>query len=72
MTWNRSPSTRDERFGRQAADTRLWQTAQNHRAALTVAGHAADAEDCRSLLDMLGLSAAEGEPLPRPTEPPTR
>ena len=62
MTFNLSPMRREDSFGRQAADTRLWQTAQNHRAALTVAGHAADAQDCRSLLDMLGLSATEGTP----------
>ena len=61
MTFNPSPLKRDDSFGRQAADTRLWQTTQNHRAALTVASRAADAQDCQSLLEMLGLSAAEGK-----------
>ncbi|MFE3101610.1 hypothetical protein ACFROC_12300 [Nocardia tengchongensis] len=31
---------------------------QNAMAALTVAGHAIDAEDCKYLLDMLGINAA--------------
>lgn len=34
---------------------------QNARAARTVAGHAADAEDCCQLLAMLGLDAAAGK-----------
>lgn len=41
---------------------------QRHHAARTVAGHARDAKDLAELLDMLGLTAAEGrEP---PGEPP--
>jgi hypothetical protein len=55
-----SPLKRDDRFGRQVADAALWETAQNHRAARTVASRAVDAQDCQSLLDMLGLSASEG------------
>lgn len=35
---------------------------QNARAARTVAGHAADAEDCSRLLAMLGLEAAPYRP----------
>ncbi|HEY3750937.1 MAG TPA: hypothetical protein VGL80_17245 [Pseudonocardiaceae bacterium] len=34
---------------------------QNARATRTVAGHAADAEDCGQLLAMLGLEASEGK-----------
>ena len=34
---------------------------QNARATRTVAGHAADAEDCGRLLAMLGLEASEGK-----------
>ena len=34
---------------------------QNACAAKTVAGHAADVEDCRQLLAMLGLDAASGK-----------
>jgi hypothetical protein len=34
---------------------------QNARAARTVAGHAADAEDCSQLLAMLGLHATDGK-----------
>ena len=35
---------------------------QRRRAVLAVASGARDAEDCADLLDMLGLSAAEGFP----------
>jgi hypothetical protein len=62
MTFNPSPLKPDDRFGRQLADTALWQTAQNHRAARTVASRAVDAQDCQALLDMLGLSAGERKP----------
>ena len=40
---------------------------QRHRAARTVAGLARDAGDLAELLDMLGLSAADG--LEEPVEP---
>lgn len=33
---------------------------QRHNAARTVAAHATDADDLRELLDMLGLTAADG------------
>ena len=62
MTFNTLPLKPDDRFGRQAAERTLWQTAQNHRATRTVASRAVDAQDCQSLLDMLGLSATEGKP----------
>ena len=57
MNWN-TPVHRghghDERELRDAAaDAR--NTLQNARTARTVAQHATDAEDCRLLLDMLGL-----------------
>jgi hypothetical protein len=35
-------------------------TAQNGKAARTVAGHSSDALDCAELLAMLGLEAEEG------------
>jgi hypothetical protein len=40
--------------------------AQNARAARTVAGHAADAEDCSRLLAMLGLDATPRRRGPKP------
>ncbi len=57
MNWN-TPSPRGhadaERELRAAvADART--ATQNARTARTVAQHATDAEDCRTLLDMLGL-----------------
>ena len=53
---------RASRFHPQPEETARWQSAQNHRAARTVAGRAADALDCQSLLEMLGLAAADGKP----------
>jgi hypothetical protein len=57
MSWN-MPVHRgrehDERAARGlAADAR--DAAQNARTARTVAQHATDAQDCRILLEMLGL-----------------
>ena len=43
---------------------------QRHRAARTVAGLARDAGDLAELLDMLGLTAADG--LEEPVEPPPK
>lgn len=37
---------------------------QNAQATRTVAGHALDVGDCRELLAMLGLNAAEADPHP--------
>ena len=57
MNWNtpvHRQNGQDERELRDAAaDAR--NTLQNARTARTVAQHATDAEDCRLLLDMLGL-----------------
>jgi hypothetical protein len=39
----------------------LHSAVQNAAAARTVAGHAADAEDCGHLLAMLGLDARDGK-----------
>ena len=57
MSWN-MPTHRgrdhDERAAHSlAADAR--DTAQNARTARTVAQHATDTQDCRILLEMLGL-----------------
>ncbi len=51
--------------GMRGDTTSAW---QRHQAARTVAGHARDAADLAELLDMLGLTAAEG--LEEPVEPP--
>ena len=50
---------------------------QRHRAARTVASQAHDAKDLAELLDMLGLTAAEGrvppkEPVDEPSVPAQR
>jgi hypothetical protein len=55
------------KFRPQPADTTLWHSVQNRRAARTVAGRAVDAQDCQSLLEMLGLAAADGKPQDPPT-----
>ena len=44
------------------SETDRW---QRHRAARVVAGHARDAEELIELLDMLGLTAAEGRYPPK-------
>ncbi|GGS28505.1 hypothetical protein [Actinokineospora fastidiosa] len=45
---------------------------ERHRAARVVAARSADAAEAAALLDMLGLTAAEGvAPAPEPVEPPT-
>ena len=43
-------------FGAQAEVARRENVLNNTRAARTVAGRAVDAEDCRLLLEMLGLT----------------
>ena len=40
--------------------------AQRRQAARAVASVAKDADDCAMLLDMLGLTAADGQPKTRP------
>jgi hypothetical protein len=42
-------------FGERAENARRENALNNDRAARTVAGRAADAQDCRLLLEMLGL-----------------
>ena len=45
---------------------------ERHRAARLVAARSAHAVEAATLLDMLGLTAAEGiAPAPEPVEPPT-
>jgi hypothetical protein len=57
LSWN-IPGHRghahDER-GDRAGDVDARHAAQNARTARTVAEHATDVDDCRLLLDMLGL-----------------
>ena len=47
-------------FGIQAENARRENALSNSSAARTVAGRALDAQDCRLLLDMLGLDAGSG------------
>ena len=53
-------------FGVQAENARRENALSSSRAARTVAGRAVDAQDCRLLLEMLGLDT--GSDRPRPTE----
>jgi len=57
-------SSRQEhgRFEQARALERANDKIQHGRAARIVAGHAVDAQDCRRLLAMLGLDAADGMP----------
>lgn len=55
------PATRITRAKAAEADH---SALQNARAARTVAGHAADAEDCSRLLAMLGLDDVPRHPGP--------
>ena len=57
--------------GMRGDTTSAW---QRHQAARTIAGHARDAADLAELLDMLGLTAAEGleEPVEPAPEPPIK
>ena len=50
-------------FGAQVENARRENALNNTRAARTVAGRAVDAQDCRLLLEMLGLHT--GAPKPR-------
>lgn len=52
---------RSTRISRAKAAQDDYGALQNARAARTVAGHAADAEDCGELLAMLGLDATVRE-----------
>ena len=49
---------------RTAADAYRVSDDQVHRARMAVARNAADSDDCRELLDMLGLIGDHGEPPP--------
>ncbi|WP_160148904.1 hypothetical protein [Amycolatopsis alkalitolerans] len=45
------------------AEEKVLRDAQECKAARTVAGHSADAEECAELLEMLGLHAEQGKQL---------
>jgi hypothetical protein len=61
MTLARHGSPRPPmRVAQAKAAQELHSAEQNARAARTVAGHSADAEDCGRLLAMLGLDAGPG------------
>ena len=49
---------------RTAADVYRVSEEQVHRARMAVARNALDSDDCRELLDMLGLIGEPGEPPP--------
>ncbi|TDV52276.1 hypothetical protein CLV71_105408 [Actinophytocola oryzae] len=57
MTWARhaSPTLEQGRFAEARASEKMHYAVQNRKAARTVACHASDAQDCASLLAMLGL-----------------
>ncbi|HEX4703291.1 MAG TPA: hypothetical protein VH352_14280 [Pseudonocardiaceae bacterium] len=56
-----SPTSTGGRFSEARAIEQAHSAIQNERATRTVAGHAADAEDCGQLLAMLGLDASDGK-----------
>lgn len=49
------------RFAETRANERIRGAIENGRAARTVASHANDAQDCASLLEMLGLDPVQGK-----------
>ncbi len=49
-------------FGERAENARRENALHHGRAARTVAGRAVDAQDCRLLLEMLGLDADTAKP----------
>lgn len=52
----RSKGTRENgEFERARVEAKSFEKVQRDRASRTVAGHSIDAEDCGSLLSMLGL-----------------
>ena len=61
MTWARhaSPTLEQGRFAEARANERVHYAIQNRKAALTVACHASDAQDCANLLAMLGLDTTD-------------
>jgi hypothetical protein len=56
-----TPTSARSRFSEARAIEQAHSAIQNERATRTVAGHAADAEDCGRLLAMLGLEAQDGK-----------
>ena len=56
--------TADVPAQRTAADMYRVSEEQVHRARMAVARNAVDSDDCRCLLDMLGLIGDSGEPPP--------
>jgi hypothetical protein len=63
MTLARHSRSKPERgrFAEARASGLAQEAIQCSRAAHTVADHAVDAEDCKELLAMLGLTAADGK-----------
>jgi uncharacterized caspase-like protein len=49
------------RFAETRANEKIRGAIENGKAARTVASHANDAQDCASLLEMLGLDALQGK-----------
>lgn len=49
------------RFAEVKANEKIHTDIQNHKAARTVAEYSTNAQDCASLLEMLGLDAREGK-----------
>ncbi|GAB1509026.1 hypothetical protein [Actinophytocola sp. KF-1] len=71
MTWARhaSPTLEQGRFAEARANERVHYAIQNRKAALTVACHSSDAQDCANLLAMLGLDTLdENGAIKSPTE----
>ena len=58
-------SSSSSTVGERAENARRESALSNSRAARTVAGRAVDAQDCRLLLEMLGLDTG----VPKPRDP---
>jgi hypothetical protein len=56
-----SPAPEHGRFAENRANEKIRGAIENSRAARTVASHANDAQDCASLLEMLGLDPLQGK-----------
>lgn len=56
-----SPVQEHGRFAEARATEKVHYATQNGKAARIVAFHSEDAQDCASLLAMLGLEASEGK-----------
>jgi hypothetical protein len=61
MTWARhaSPTLEQGRFAEARASEKIHYAIQNRKAALTVACHSSDPQDCADLLAMLGLDSVD-------------